>query len=250
LFNVIALVFTAGGYMKSVGEIVNTPALRNLNAEMSPNLPREEHLLKAAFIAPERIKEVRNQLRLSGFSEDSIDLMFISNYALYDVNTVRDLYLRKAIDTDMMFVRMREIGFTDTRTKEIVQSWELIPGPSDLFHLVAKEAFEPGMIKEMGLDVEFPEEQVKWLEAQGLSRYWAEKYWAAHWDIPSLGQGFDMLHRRVSHGVSVIDEAQLDMLYRAAEIPPFWRDKLTAIAYNPFTRVDVRRMHDIGVLNE
>jgi len=30
---------------------------------------------------------------------------------------------------------------------------------------------------------------------------------------------------------------------------PFWRDKLIEMAYNPLTRVDVRRMHKLGILN-
>jgi len=250
IFNIIALVSIFGHYMSQVGSILGTPAQRNLMELASPNLPREEFLIKAGFIAPEKIKEVRKLLRQSGFSEESIDLMFISSYQVYDVETVRNLYLRKAIDIDTMFMRMRELGFTDTRTKEIVKSWELIPGPSDLFHLVAKEAFEPDMIKQMGLDVEFPEEQVKWLEAQGLSRYWAEKYWAAHWDIPSIQQGFEMYHRNLKGGGTVINDQELDMLFRAAEIPPFWREKFIQIAYIPYTRVDVRRMHDMGVLTE
>jgi len=31
---------------------------------------------------------------------------------------------------------------------------------------------------------------------------------------------------------------------------PFWRDKVKAISYRPYTRVDVRRMHKIGILND
>jgi len=53
-----------------------------------------------------------------------------------------------------------------------------------------------------------------------------------------------MLHRRV------IGESDLDLLLRALDVMPFWRDKLTAISYNPLTRVDVRRMFGLGVLEE
>jgi hypothetical protein len=31
---------------------------------------------------------------------------------------------------------------------------------------------------------------------------------------------------------------------------PFWRDKLTGIAYEPYTRVDIRRMHKLGLLSD
>jgi len=109
---------------------------------------------------------------------------------------------------------------------------------------VAKEAFEPDMYEKLGLAEEFPTEQPEWLKKQGISDYWARKYWIAHWDQPSIGQGFEMLHR------GVIDFETLDLLFRAVEIPRFWRDKLTKIAYTPYTRVDVRRMHDMGVLTD
>jgi len=141
-------------------------------------------------------------------------------------------------------MRMRELGYTDTRTKEIIQGWPIIPGPSDLFHLVAREAFEPDAIKLMGLGDEFPHAQVEWLQKQGISEEWAKKYWYAHWDQPSIQAGYEMLHR------DVIGLEALNMLFKTVEIPPFWRDKLIKIAYQPYTRVDVRRMHDMGVLDD
>jgi len=77
----------------------------------------------------------------------------------------------------------------------------------------------------------------------GLSDEWSRNYWAAHWTLPSIMQGFTMMHRRV------ISQADLQMLLKAQDIMPFWRDKLVDISFNPLTRVDVRRMHDTGVLN-
>ena len=139
---------------------------------------------------------------------------------------------------------MRELGYTDTRIEEMVQAWQVIPGPGDLVTMVAKEAFEPDIIKEVGLDAEFPGAQLQWFEKQGLSEEWVRRYWYAHWEQPSIQQGYEMLHR------GVIDTKQLDLLFRIVEIPPYWREKLLKIAYHPYTRVDVRRMHKIGVLND
>jgi len=64
--------------------------------------------------------------------------------------------------------------------------------------------------------------------------------------------GYEMLHREDVDrpGQSIIDLEELDMLYRTVEIPPYWRERLTKIAYLPYTRVDVRRMHDMGVLTD
>ncbi len=209
-----------------------------------PNLPEYRDVLGAAFIAPEKTGEVRDIMARQGMTEEMIDLLFLSAYRLYDENMVRVLYLRGVLTEDQMFMRMRELGYTDTRIKEMIHSWEIIPGPQDLFMMVAKEAFEPEFIEKIGLDDEFPQDQVEWLQKQGVSEFWAHKYWFAHWDQPSVGQGFEMLHR------GVINDEELDLLFRAIEMPPFWRDKLTKIAFNPYTRVDTRRMHDMGVLTD
>jgi hypothetical protein len=223
----------------SSGELIQT-----LNTIYTPNPPGPGEVIQAAFIAPEKTGEVRNAMRRSGLSDADIDLLFISAYRLYDPQTIRDAYFRGTLTEDEMFMRMRELGFTDTRIKEIVSTWELIPGVQDILMMYAKEAFEPDIIEKTGLDQEFPEEGVQWGQKQGLSREWMMKYWYAHWDYPSLQEGFDMRRR------GLIDDGELDMLHRIVETPKFWRDKLQGISFNPYTRVDIRRMHQMGVLTD
>jgi len=233
---------TYGMQIKALLEPAGILASQKQNEIVQPHLPDVASLIQSAFVAPEKTEAIRKMLRKQGLNDEAQDYMFLARYTLYDINMCRDLFLRKELTPDQLFMRMRELGFTDTRTKEIVKTWELIPGPSDLFHLVAKEAFEPDMVRLMGLGDEFPEDQVQWLEKQGLSKFWAEKYWYAHWEIPSVQMGFEMLHRKQ------IDLDQLDMLFRAQEIPPFWREKLVGISYSPYTRVDTRRMFNFDVL--
>jgi hypothetical protein len=73
---------------------------------------------------------------------------------------------------------------------------------------------------------------------------WAQRYWGAHWEIPSVQMGFEMLQRQV------INDKELDILMNALDIAPGWRDPLKKISYVPLTRVDVRRMHKLGVLTD
>lgn len=244
VYDVLLLITTLGTSMMQTAGVLNEDNIRNLLSKTTPRVPYSSLIINAAFVAPEKTEIIRDALKKEGYKDEYIDLLFISMYRLYDEDMCRTLFQRGVLTKDQTFSRMRELGFTDTRTKEVMQSWPVIPGPMDLLHMVAKEAFEPELIAKMGLADEFPEDQVHWLEKQGVSRDWALKYWYAHWDQPSIGHGFDMLHR----GVIGLDE--LDMLFRTVEIPPYWRDKLTAIAHNPYTRVDVRRMHDMGVLND
>jgi len=47
-----------------------------------------------------------------------------------------------------------------------------------------------------------------------------------------------------------IDEEQMDEYFKLVEIPPFWRQRLKNVAYNVLTRVDVRRIHKMGVIDD
>jgi len=243
---ILALIMMQGQlsiYNETAGYAVSAKMRHGLNEQLKPELADVSSLIRTAMIAPEKINEVVQTLHKWGYSDEAINILFISNYRLYDDNVCRDLFLRGILSADQLFERMRELGFTDTRTKEMMQAWEIIPGPQDLFFMVAKEAFEPEMISHIGLGDEFPEEQLPWLAKQGISKFWAQKYWYAHWDQPSVQMGYTMLHR------GVIDEKELDMLFKAVEMPPFWRQKLKEISYLPYTRVDIRRMFDLGIVD-
>jgi len=251
LFNTIIIAGFLGNYVKNVATAAIAPSVQNINTELSPNLPDPATLIHTAFIAPEKTAEIRNILRRLGYSEKHIDLMFIANYQLYDVLTVRDLYLRKEIDEFKAHERLEEMGFTKERIMEMKKLWDIIPPVQDILMMVAKEAFEPDEIEKYGLGSEFPEEQSEWLTKMGLSRYWQEKYWAAHWDYPSFGQVITCLQRGAlkPDGKPFTADDVYDY-YRVIEIPPFWRHMMTQIQYIPYTRVDTRRMHAMGVLTD
>lgn len=210
----------------------------------TPHPAPVDNLVRSMIIDPGRSTENRAELKKHGYSDTQIDNIVLSYYRTLDEGTLRILYLRDEINESRLYERMRELGYTDTRTGEMVKAWRTIPGPQDLLHMTAKEAFEPEMYTRLGLEDDFPSEHLPAMASHGLSEYWARKYWIAHWDQPSIGQGFEMLHR---------DEAtleEIDLLFRAIEMPPYWRQKLINIAYRPLTRVDVRRMFEMDIMNE
>jgi len=228
--------------ISSAVDVMGLDRQYDLMSKTTPHPAPTEALVRSMMIDPGRATENRTQMKRLGYSDTQIDNIILAHYAVVPEANVRINYLRGNITSDKMFERMRELGYTDTRTKEIVQTWTLYPSPADLFTMVAHEAFEPSMYGPLGLADEFPQDQVPWLAAQGISQEWALKYWIAHWAQPSLEQGFEMLHR------GVITRDELNMLFKVVEIPRFWRDKLMAVTYNPYTRVDARRMHELGVL--
>ncbi|KKM79594.1 hypothetical protein LCGC14_1348280, partial [marine sediment metagenome] len=246
-FNLLAYTVASGGllttWLKQLMFAAGADQRRRLFTKYEPVDIDASALLSASLLAPEKKEEIKVILKSLGYGDDQIDLLFTAITKAYDEGTIRTLYLRGVLSDEQMIARMKELGFTTEKIAEIKEAWPIIPGAGDLFHLVAKEAFEPDIIKHYGYDEEFPVDQIKWLKMQGISEDWARKYWYAHWETPSIQAGYEMLHR------NVIDYKELNDLFRTIEIPPFWRDKLTKIAFMPYTRVDTRRMHNAGVLS-
>jgi hypothetical protein len=135
-------------------------------------------------------------------------------------------------------------GWIDRDVEALLQASLLIPPVPDLIAMAVREAFSPEIAERFGQFEDFPAPFAEAAAQQGISAEWAERYWAAHWSLPSIQMGFEMVHR------GVISTEDLNLLLRAQDIMPFWRDKLTQISFSPLTRVDIRRMHKVKVLTE
>lgn len=157
-----------------------------------------------------------------------------------------DMYHRGIITPEEQTMLMRSLDVMPFWRDKLIQLSDsyLIPPLADLVRMAVREAFTPATIEKFGQYEDLPPEFVKWVKKLGVSEDWAKAYWAAHWDLPSPSMGFDMLHR------GIIDHDTLVMLLKSLDIMPFWRDKLIQLAYNVYTRVDVRRMHKTGILTE
>jgi hypothetical protein len=193
------------------------------------------------------------------------------------------LYRRKLIDRPLFdFIldihcktdRNWALAFADLRYE--------IPGSSDLVRFAVREAFSPDIVSLYQYNKELPREVLPWMEKQGYGQplgfnrpdgstwndntaaggsvTWFDLYWYSHWELPSVTQGYDMLHRFYadsSYGPSpsytpgtAFDFTAMSTLLKTQDYPPYWREKLISLSYSPLTRVDIRRMFDIGVLND
>jgi len=139
---------------------------------------------------------------------------------------------------------LRRIGIHDNYFPLYKELAQQIPPIADIITMAVREAFTPAIATKFGQYEDFPKDLEVWGAKKGLSAEWTQRYWAAHWSLPSPQQGFEMLHR------GIITQAELDMLLRALDVMPFWRSKLVSMAYKRLTRVDIRRMYNVGVLTE
>lgn len=231
-------------YVSGTSMAISGGFRQGLNTRYSPYPPTPNEVMGAAFVAPERTGEVRHAMKRAGLSEEDIDLLFLSRYRLYDEDRVKDLWLRGAIDDNRLYERMRELGYTDTRIQEIIKTWEAIPPITDIITMAYRGSFDPANRQKWPWAFDAPGAFVQWAEKQGVTREWAERYWYMHWTQPGVREMFDMLHR------GAISEGDLDHTMRVIGFSDYWIEKVKAITYNPYTRVDVRRMHELGVLDD
>jgi len=187
--------------------------------------------------------EATKELVARGYDEDRANKILTSSLRLISPDMIRMLYLRGEIDESTHDKLLASHGFPDEHIAYAKKLYEIIPPVSDIITMAVREAFSPEIAERFGQYEDFPEEFAEWAEKQGLTREWALRYWAAHWALPSVMQGYEMLHR------GIITEEELKLLMRALDIMPFWRDKLIQMSYSPFTRVDVRRMYRDGVID-
>jgi len=163
---------------------------------------------------------------------------------LLTVGVVQEALNRGFIDEGTAEDHLSRMGYSGSAKQAILELRNIIPGPTDLVRMAVREVFNPQLRSELTLDAEFPEPFAQFAALQGISEEWAGNYWAAHWDLPSPSQGYEMLHR------GLITEQQLADLLKALDYAPVWRDKLQAISYNPITRVDLRRLYKMGIIDE
>lgn len=138
---------------------------------------------------------------------------------------------------------LRRRGFGGSRLAAMQKLRYRLPPLTDLTRMAVREVFDPAQRSALTLDADYPAALTAPAKALGLEEVWARNYWAAHWDLPSPTQGYEMLHR------GIISEQQLADLLRALDYAPVWRGRLRDISYNPLTRVDVRRMYAAGVID-
>jgi len=160
------------------------------------------------------------------------------------VDHLSSWYLRDKVRLTDFESELTKRGYKPEEIDKIKELLELIPPVTDIIRMAVREAFKEDVAREWGLDQDFDPIVAEWAEKVGLSDYWTNKYWRSHWILPSVLQGYEMLHR------GQIDVDELKGLMRALDIMPGWRDKLINISYLPYTRVDTRRMHQMGILDE
>jgi len=200
--------------------------------------------LAIKFRRPDKKGLIESDLRDQGWTAERSELLENVAKTRLEEQFLVTLRLRGIIEQGIYYQRMYVLGYDNTEAEDFYIASFAYPGISDIVRMAVREAYTPEIAERFGQYQDIPPQFITEAAKLGIPDEIARQYWAAHWDLPSPMQGFDMLHR------GIITEADLKLLLRALDVMPFWRDKLVQLAYAPFTRVDIRRMHKLGTLTE
>jgi len=200
--------------------------------------------LAIKFRRPDKAKLIESDLKDQGWSEERSELLMDVAKSRLKEELLVTLRLRGIVTKEQYTQRMYVLGYDATEAEDLYKSLLEYPGISDIVRMAVREAYTPEIAEKFGQYQDIPPQFITEAAKVGIPEEIARQYWAAHWDLPSPMQGFEMLHR------GIITQDELKLLLRALDVMPFWRDKLINLAYTTFTRVDIRRMHKLGILTE
>ena len=163
------------------------------------------------------------------------------------VDALITLHYRKMIDDEFFYNEMAKWGFDTEQANRLLKSYLYYPSPTDFIRFATRDVFREDIVKKYGYDSEWDkiEEGIKeYVEKAGIDLEVLKWYWRSHWVLPSPRMAYEMLHR------GIITQDDIRELLRISDYAPNWIEKLIAISYSPITRVDLRRLYQIGVIDE
>lgn len=212
-------------------------------ATATPNEATVDQLMRLLITDNISEDDFKSRMREIGYNNDATHLIERLRYQPLDENYLRLLHFNNLLPNREIDRRLGMLGYNEGDKELVKDLWNFRPNPRDLIEFAIKDVYDDRIVNELGLMEDIPDRYIEEAKKTGLSEEYAKLFWAASWRLPSIQQGYEMLHR------NVINQHQLDLLFKAQDIVPFWRENLIKISYAPYTRVDARRMHKMGVLN-
>ena len=185
-----------------------------------------------------------SEAKLSGIDSERLDAMIAVHRPLLSPIDAVLAERRDIAPGGFAAAELARAGYTDEQAEALRRLVEYQPPPQDIVMMAGREAFEPDQVATLRLDEEFSFADDPIIRRSAIDPEVLRLFWRAHWEMPSPEMFYRMYHR------GIIDADGLNSAFRQRDIAPYWRDKLQQLSYDPLTRVDVRRMHQLGELED
>ena len=277
---VLASLPIIGGFMQTLHPGLYEKFRQQSFEEDRPNIFSIPDGLELLRRFPDDADTVISDLQNQGWSNDRIEQLTRLRFQLTPVADTLEAWRRGFVDDAGLTDKLTSLGWSEPDQELLRRLTFRIPPIQDMILFAIRGVFDVEESRAFGEFEGLPSEleqqfitnfgieggdfsrqvQVFATEAQklGLSPEWVAAYWTSHWRLPSLQTAYEMFHRlqpdileaeadRVAaDGFTVpelsFEKPELDRLVRAQDFSSFWRPKLSAIAFNPLTRVDIRRI--------
>ena len=189
-----------------------------------------------------------------------------SQIRLLGEDQIRNAFLRNIIPEQEHDRRLELYGYSAETAQYMRELYFFIPPVADLIHMGIRNVFNPEIVERFTLGGDYPQAFEDAAKQQGVSSEWAKKYWEAHWIMPGREAFFEMFQRTTDKPIdphadtieledgskvyNIMGRETLNLALRDIDTPPFYRDKLTQVAYRNLTRIDIRRLHKVGLLSK
>jgi len=245
------------GYNNDVADLYRRTRYVNLDPETLTKLYLRGEIPRDYF---------EQALVTSGYDLSRANLINLAAMPLLGPEEIRSAYLRGIYTAEQHDKALGQYGFTPDRTQLMRKLYFYIPPVPDIIHMGIRNVFNPEIVTRFNLLGDYPAAFENAAAQQGVSKEWAEKYWEAHWIVPGRSEAFEMFQRTTdkplddhadkitledgSEVYNIIGRDTLNLLLREVDTPPFYRDKVTQVAYRPLTRIDIRRLNKVGLLSK
>ena len=215
---------------------------------------------------PTETEKVEEWLKANGYDTDKHYTLLQMYKPKLSISEIITLRIREVIDDKTFDMLLSEHGLSKRDIDYLKGIMYDYPSPTDFIRFAVRDVFvEDKEVKE-ALEAEFPEAIVPYAQKAGMNRDVLMWYWKAHWELPSPTQVYEMLHRLNPDVLAIRGEAYKEMgldleklktdlktvefYLKQADYDLRWRQRLIAISYHPLTRVDLRRIYQLGLIND
>ncbi len=267
--NPLAYILTGWSFVVStftVGEPAGTFLRRFVYTAFPTQIPDLQTLIQMFYRGLIDYETLKKYAIENGFSEDWLHKFLEQQVSPLPLETVIKAYWRKIITWDKLLEEAHKQNLRAQEIELLEKASRYFPSPADLVRFAVREVYTPEIVEKYGQLQDLPPKFLEEAKKAGLPEEQAKLYWSAHWELPSPQMGYEFLHRLAPDYPEKYWEAYRRMglekekivfslddmrtLLRTLDVMPYWRDRIIAISYRPFNRVDIRRMYRIGVMTE
>lgn len=218
------------------------------------------------YRAPHESGLVESDLRDLGWTMERINLYRELFRPLLDPKSVRELTLRFPGSAAEYRAQLEKAGYAPEIIEALEKLHPIVPPLPDMTRFADFGSFDPEIIAAWRDFYDAPDwitEPFKLLGVENVGDLdWANKYWFSHWVQPGRFELGEM-HRRGLLGGRPLgatrpetekERENADEIVRKAYLTQgysgYWQSRLLDLVSENLTRVDVRRMHKIGVVTD